>query len=705
MSFEDDMIEDGFNDEQDYLDYLCSEADNRLESIHSYSESELNEDEDIQRYLKVSVDDSLIRDFLAWKLSDSIEVRFWSYLWESSTRSNWGLSYGRTNHYARELLECLLWDDWRKSFQAYDEWEEDHHKELDQLEKKVFIDSFINYCSDFIEKKRNLLYLETNNKRLMKMAGISLRNARFDNKVLDVAVWYSSVNDPSQENVLSDYWEYDHKQEWANWMMVNYPYVKDFILQNNDSLSNLIHNIISYNQLDKEIQDSLKYTITCIADNQIGDWWDLFVNDTKNKYFKAIDHGFDDLFYHKDSNNSLPESFDLLSSLFKDLNSILIRSKSDTIKNNGRCRPLSHPELKRVKVVLPGAFREDLNSIIVDSEEQAMIDEAYWKEVEEEMESDDCYGYDIFGEEEDEDAIERKRQEWELEKTHQKELVGEYTPDKRYRILPEELQKYISSLPSTDVSYEDYEYLSVPRLIYYFCKERITLNNIDCLIDTDYPFHFWYKGYKCDEAFAYNELSYERFNDWCYNHNLPTFKDYVIRYWCKELFNENDALLQVWLKFWRGSKWIEREFGTDKKTKEELFDIWMEHHKEEWDNYRSDFMYKARLDAYRRLCLLFDWIREGNYQLDDVLKLKKNEGVCCYREKLNKDFDSWLSANFGSIRSLPAWKEKNASILPFFQEHYKKQRRLKLWNEVHLDKKVFIPGLNESKLRDYWKLF
>lgn len=702
MSFEDDMIEDGFNDEQDYLDYLCSEADNRLESIHSDSDvdSGFYEDEDDRLHLSVSVDEALIHAFRLWKKTKSDEVRFWSYLWNSYYRSNWSLRYGRYSPFSNERLECLLWDDWRKSSQTYAVWEDKHLKELDALEKNVFIESFINYCSEFIEKQGNLIYLETNNKRLMKIAGISLRNARFDNKALDVAIWHSSVYDPSQNNVLFDYWESNHKQEWAYWSMINYPYVKDYIIQKNESLSNLIHNIKFYDQLDKKSQDSLKYLITSVADEQIADWYELFVKDTKHKYSKAIDLGFDDLFYHKGSYDSLSESFDLLSSLFEDLSSILIHSKSDSIKKWGRSRPISHPELKRVKVVLPGAFRDDLNSVIVDSEEQAMIDEAFGKEAEEEL---GLIDFDVFGEEDDEDAKERQRLEWELEKKHQKELVGEFPPEKRYMILPKNLQKFISSLPSTDVSYEDYEYLSVPRLIYYFCKERINLNNIDCLVDADYPFHFRYKGYKCDDAFAYNELTYERFNEWCYNHNLPTFLDYVIKYWCKDLLYENDALLQVWLRFWRGDKWIKKIFGTDIKTKEELFDIWMEHHKEEWDNYRSSFMYKSNLDAYRRLSLLFDWIREGDYQLDDILKLNKNEGVCCHREKLNNEFDSWLSDFCGGIKSLPTWKKENASILAFFQDHFKKLRRLKLWNDKHVDEKVFIPGLNESKLHDYWR--
>ena len=530
----------------------------------------------------------------------------------------------------------------------------------------------------------------------MKKAGISLRNAYFDDKTLDVAIWYSSVNDPSQDNVFFDYWEYDHKQEWANWTTVNYPYVKNFIIQNNDSLSDLIHNIKSYDKLDKESKESLKYTITSIANEQISDWWDLFVNDTKDKYSKAIELGFDDLFLNKDCNNFLPESFDLLNGLLEDMNLILNHSKSESIKNWGRERPLSHPELKRVKVVLPGAFREDLNSVLIDSKEEAFIFEADDKELEIFDDIDD------IDEEPDEEEIQRRQQEWELEKQHWKELVGESSMEKRYKILPEDLQKYISSLPSLDVSYEDYEYLSAPSLI-YFCKERISLNNIDCLADTNDPLHFRYKGYKCDRAFAFNELTYERFNDWCYKHNLPTFQDYVIKYWCKDLFHENDAHLQVWLSFWRGRKWIEKEFGFDEKTKEELFDIWMEHHKEEWDNYRSGHMYKSRLDAYRRLCLLFDWIREGHYHLVDILKLRNNEGVSCYREKLHHDFDSWLFGFYGGEKSLDIWKKENASILTFFQEYYKRIRRLKLWNETHVDEKVLIPGLNESKLYDYWK--
>ena len=38
MSFEDDMIEDGFNNEMDYLEYLMDEADERSERMSPGSE-------------------------------------------------------------------------------------------------------------------------------------------------------------------------------------------------------------------------------------------------------------------------------------------------------------------------------------------------------------------------------------------------------------------------------------------------------------------------------------------------------------------------------------------------------------------------------------------------------------------------------------------------------------------------------------------
>ena len=38
MSFEDDMIEDGFNNEMDYLEYLMDIDDQRRENIPSYDD-------------------------------------------------------------------------------------------------------------------------------------------------------------------------------------------------------------------------------------------------------------------------------------------------------------------------------------------------------------------------------------------------------------------------------------------------------------------------------------------------------------------------------------------------------------------------------------------------------------------------------------------------------------------------------------------
>jgi hypothetical protein len=46
MSFENDMMEDRFHDEQDYLDYICGKADRDAEEqmYDEYDDKELNEE-------------------------------------------------------------------------------------------------------------------------------------------------------------------------------------------------------------------------------------------------------------------------------------------------------------------------------------------------------------------------------------------------------------------------------------------------------------------------------------------------------------------------------------------------------------------------------------------------------------------------------------------------------------------------------------
>ena len=54
MSFEDDMIEEGFRDEQDYLDYLCEEAESRRERIN---ESLCDEDDNYKQPPHFDIDE------------------------------------------------------------------------------------------------------------------------------------------------------------------------------------------------------------------------------------------------------------------------------------------------------------------------------------------------------------------------------------------------------------------------------------------------------------------------------------------------------------------------------------------------------------------------------------------------------------------------------------------------------------------------
>lgn len=681
MSFEDDMIEEGFHDEQEYLDYLCSKADKGFRSIHADNKANHN------RQLE---EDSHIRAFRKWKQTDSDEACLWNLIWINLYMRDCYIMPG--GYYERERREYMAWNDWRKGDQYYTDWVAEHKEELEELEKNEFIKTFINYCSDFIDKNGTPFYLKTNNSRLMTRAGISLNDAHYNDKDLDVAIWSSAVNDSSQENVLFDYWELDHKQEWANWQIVNYPYVKDFIIQNNESLSNLIHNIKEFRNLEDAEKERLKHIIISIAQEQMDDWWGLFVEDTKKKYAKAVELDYDDLFLHIGVDTSSPESFEPIEGLLQYPPSLLYESKSSRISASGRKRPLSHPELKRVKAVLPGAYNDNLISKEVSIEEMSTI----WDE--ENTIYSELAPINPFGEEEGDIDENKILERWKIKEAHQKALLDSQSLDARFELLPKELQNYISTLPKDyPIDYEDYQYQSVPNLIYYFCKEKINIENIDCLISDSSSIDFIYKGYNSELAFANNELAYDRFNQWCYNHNLPTFTDYIIKYWFKDSFNENTALLKVWLKFWRGQDWIYDNFGYKKKSKEELFDIWMEHHKEEWDSFRNDSMYKSIRDAICHLWLLFDWIKKGNYKLEEILKYKKNDGVRCYHDKLNKEFESWL-VGFAKGWSLPAWKDKHTSLIPALQEHYKKVRLLKLWNDAHKDEEVLIPGVNDFSL-------
>ena len=103
MSFEDDMIEEGFYQEQDYLDYLCSEADKRIDLFDSENEGEdaeffdtfdsdkKNEDTGFAEYKSHNKEavNPLVHSLQEWKKRDSDEVHFWNLIWETFIRKEY----------------------------------------------------------------------------------------------------------------------------------------------------------------------------------------------------------------------------------------------------------------------------------------------------------------------------------------------------------------------------------------------------------------------------------------------------------------------------------------------------------------------------------------------------------------------------------------------------------------------------------------
>lgn len=701
MSFEDDMIEEGFYQEQDYLDYLCSEADKRIDLFDSENEGEdaeffdtfdsdkKNEDTGFAEYKSHNKEavNPLVHSLQEWKKRDSDEVHFWNLIWETFIRKEYYRREG-DRYFSLLQFESLSWESWLKSIHSYQSWEDEHQKELNKLDKKVFSDSFIHYCDDFLNSTGNVIYLKTHNSRLIKQAGISLKNAKYDENDLDIAIWYSSVLDPSQDSILFDYWLADHKEEWENWKKVNYPYIKEFLIKNNDTLCNLIENIKSYNSLNKDIRECLSNVILHVAKDQMKDWWGLFVKDTKKKYAKAVELGHSDFFYYNTVNSSTTESFKPLDELFDNISMLLSFNKIAKTEAGRRRRPISHPNLRRVEAVLPGAFKEDLKSREIGIEEIKMINDSF-------QEEDIFEGFHFNMDDLDEMDSDIITDEIDHTKRHQRELLGEFSLSSQNAVFSDEVQKFIETLPHNNESYEDYEYLAIPPPIYYFCKDNIGIENIDRLADDDYRITFLYKEYYNKITFAKKELTFNKFNEWCYYHKLPTFTDYIIKYWVNELGYKNTAEIQVWLQLWRGKKWIEKKFGNKERSRRELFQLWIEHHKDEWEQYKKSHMYVTTRNAYRHLWLLYEWIQDGNYQLNDIIKLKNNKAIRSYIDNRERDFEMWLSNYSGGLWSLPFWKERNALLLPLFRDLFEKNRHLNLWNKEHPNEQVYFFGLND----------
>lgn len=128
MSFEDDMIEEGFYDEQDYLDYLCAKADedddDRSRWAYCLENGELikrDAGEVFRERMKLEA------PLLEWKRKQSRDTKFWNYI------------YSRHCHVLDD--EFHYWQLWRQSDQKYSEWKQEHKQEIRMLLKSL-VNSF-----------------------------------------------------------------------------------------------------------------------------------------------------------------------------------------------------------------------------------------------------------------------------------------------------------------------------------------------------------------------------------------------------------------------------------------------------------------------------------------------------------------------------------------------------------------------------------
>ena len=671
MSFEEDMIEEGFADEQDYFDYICSEADARIEKIYPGEET----DDDSRNRLRIQ--NKQLRFLGKWEKQESSgKARLWNIIWnhyESVVRYN-------------KLDKYQYWEEWVKSDRSFNSWQRRHKDELDVLNRRHFAKYFAEYVaaitpSVVIHNNRELMKVSKSRiaakKRLITDASESL--------LIRLKAWKDLfIKGKSKEWLLFDYWANSNNDEWINWLNVNYQYIRYFLIEDDPSLANFINTVVNSNNIngyslpneDKEILRGVVYF-------HVLKWGDLFKNDIKRKYARALKKGMTDLFkevefkefHHK--TDWLNEIIDNRARLFS-FHPLNLFDEIEWI------RPLSHPHKARVGIVLPGAFREDLKSIPISEEEANAIEEevnAFY---------DDLYSGISADDTDYEEWLTRKK-----EILRQKKCLLNRSGVSR---LPRNLSNYLSLLPQDDIKYEDYEYFGHGNnLVFYFLTNHLKEYELDSLIkdnDLDSLYNFDFKAYKNETDFSYHELNYFRFNEWCEAHHLPSFSDCLIYYWYYYIADSENVLLQIWLNYWRGKKWIEHN-NYSSLTDEEIFHLWYKVHTKDWEKWE-----RGHFQQYKKAFTIVDsclkWLLNNQYSLKSLLLKKSNEVVVEYRRSMRERYDAWLSQFVPRHLTLKEWKKENREIMSLLKHRFERITLLNLWNETHDEsERVYIVGLND----------
>ena len=684
MSFEDDMIEDGFNDEQDYLDYLCSEAD-RHASNYEFTE------EDYERFARERLKRKPME---TWEQNATPKQLA---LWKA-VRSR----YSQVIRIGGSLDAPDYWSLWMKSDGVYKKWHNEHKDAIAKLQLKEFQDFYGQYVK--VHKTKDVLRL---NSGLLALSDKPFMiDSAIDEEKIRFQAWKEEfVPDESTDTILYKLWVEDNNEEWHNWLHANYPRLKT-ILYRHKSYQQFIAGLLDIYQLFNNKPSEL---LIQIITEHISDWWSYYALDIKEKYQKAKSLGYDLLFekitrgaVERKNNKTVVERIkwsDVLS----------LRELTVTIDTDYRVRPLSHPNIAGVKIVLPGAFRGDLSPVLIDEEEEEEIWDKVihrrhneWFDIDDELGEDLVIFSDNYLSEEQKLAMD-KRQAMELEKSKLSASLLNKKTNKR--LGPKSFRDYTSLLPEEDQHYKDYEYLGITKqkVIYYFLKDSLKQDTIDQLVDEGrsdfdyeynlYNYRFRYNKYRDESSFEAKELSYSDFNNWCHHHNLPTLRDYLLKYWFYNKANPEELLCDIWLRLWRGRAWIEFTYGYD-LSQEKIYELWTNKHSKDWAKWLKH-RYSGYKKEYLEVLRLSSLIHSEDIKLKDILCNVDSEVVRCFLDAKKEDYNKWLHAFPGMYQDFKSWKKENASILPPLKKRYDKIHILNLWNEAYPDDKILIHGLND----------
>lgn len=675
MSFEDDMIEEGFDNEQDYLDYICNKADSRY--YHDFMDEEEREyqNNSIAREREYRIRFNKILQ--QWKESNVEDARLWSIIWNYNKNQSKELMDYEENEFAKithytpiELLsisdtpdEGSWWTLWKRSSEAFINWKDGNKGVWDSLIERTTLEetkgTFSMYCNHHnIEELFLLCHV------FMDNHCFSLKTVKEVEKEAIIKGWRDNfVHDKSKEAILFDYWKEKNNKEWLYWLRVNYPYIrylalnaksylnkKNYFLENWEFYLSSLQNVVDYYEYDEEYKQYLSLNhlddviledesdLFLIVKEQVSDWWHFYVEDI--------------IFRHQ------CEFVDISNSFLKDGETAVLGITDESIKQFIK-EEITHLELDTMEfgqddefscfidkqrlnnTILPKSFNldrlfsdewdnEDLDD--PDSGPLPIIDMSVLKGLDELMV----------------DMIEEKPKE-DSSKSYRANLKSLYSTD---------FQEYLLALTSTSderyLSYRETQLIKAveKHLVFYFLRGHFNQDMVGVLTPgiIDYQ-SIKKKEYSNITEIITNECSLSGFNTWCKKHRLPSFVDYVFKHWVDELNTTCNYTLYIWLTYWRGEEWIKYLERTQNKYRDfddnDLFLKWKENHSKEWEKWYlmsfEQFVEKYRyVEAFSRL------VREGNPECIAFLNQDNNPVKRILSEKEEGDYYSWLSKSYSS---------------------------------------------------------